>query len=179
MFALVDCNNSYASCQRVFNPAITHRPVIVLSSNDGCVIARSNEAMALGFNLGDPYFKVRPLIEKDGVADFSSNYTLHGDMSRRVMQTLEQFSPEVEIYSIDEAFLNVAGFLWMSWPTPIEPEPSPPVYFSNYKFWRRPRIFRRQKKNAARDEGLRYELYSGSLQYSAWSIRRARSCRVV
>ena len=86
------------------------RPVIVLSNNDGCVIARSNEAKALGFKMGDPYFKVRPLIERHGVAVFSSNYTLYGDMSSRVMQTLEQFAPEVEIYSIDEAFLNLAGF---------------------------------------------------------------------
>jgi DNA polymerase V len=109
-FALVDCNNFYASCERVFNPAIAHRPVIVLSNNDGCVIARSNEAKALGFKMGDPCFKVRPVIEKHGVAVFSSNYTLYGDMSQRVMQTLEQFSPEVEVYSIDEAFLNLAGF---------------------------------------------------------------------
>jgi DNA polymerase V len=110
MFALVDCNNFYASCERVFNPKIIHRPVVVLSNNDGCVIARSNEAKALGFKMGDPYFKVRPLIEKHGVAVFSSNYTLYGDMSSRVMQTLEQFAPELETYSIDEAFLNLAGF---------------------------------------------------------------------
>jgi DNA polymerase V len=109
MFALVDCNNFYASCERVFNPALINRPVIVLSNNDGCVIARSNEAKAIGFKMGDPYFKVRDLIERHGVAVFSSNYTLYGDMSRRVMQTLEQFAPEVEIYSIDEAFLNLAG----------------------------------------------------------------------
>src|SRR4051794_35297362 len=110
MFALVDCNNFYASCERVFNPKLVHRPVIVLSNNDGCVIARSNEAKALGFKMGDPYFKVRPLVERHGVAVFSSNYTLYGDMSSRVMQTLEQFAPDVEIYSIDEAFLNLAGF---------------------------------------------------------------------
>lgn len=110
MFALVDCNNFYASCERVFNPAIAHRPVIVLSNNDGCVIARSNEAKALGFKMGDPLFKVRPLIERHNVAVFSSNYTLYGDMSSRVMQTLQQFAPEVETYSIDEAFLNMVGF---------------------------------------------------------------------
>ena len=110
MFALVDCNNFYASCERLFNPAITNRPVVVLSNNDGCVIARSNEAKALGFRMGDPYFKVRPLIENHKVAVFSSNYTLYGDLSSRVMQTLEQFAPELEIYSIDEAFLNLAGF---------------------------------------------------------------------
>ena len=109
MFALVDCNNFYASCERVFNPKIAHRPVIVLSNNDGCVIARSNEAKALGFKMGDPFFKVRSLADRHGVAVFSSNFTLYGDMSRRVMQTLEEFAPEVEIYSIDEAFLNLAG----------------------------------------------------------------------
>ena len=110
MFALVDCNNFYASCERAFNPAIRRRPVIVLSNNDGCVIARSNEAKALGFNMGDPFFKMRPLVERHQVAVFSSNYTLYGDMSRRVMETLEQFAPEIETYSIDEAFLNLAGF---------------------------------------------------------------------
>lgn len=110
MFALVDCNNFYASCERVFNPAIRTRPVIVLSNNDGCVIARSNEAKALGFKMGDPFFQVKPLVERHRVAVFSSNYTLYGDMSSRVMQTLEQFTPQVEVYSIDEAFLNLAGF---------------------------------------------------------------------
>ena len=110
MFALVDCNNFYASCERVFDPTIARRPVIVLSNNDGCVIARSDEAKALGFKMGDPYFRVRPLADRHGVAVFSSNYALYGDMSRRVMQTLEQFAPEVEIYSIDEAFLDLAGF---------------------------------------------------------------------
>ena len=110
MYALVDCNNFYASCERVFNPPILHRPVIVLSNNDGCVIARTNEAKALGFKMGDPFFKVRDLAARHGVAVFSSNYTLYGDMSSRVMQTLERFAPEVEIYSIDEAFLNLAGF---------------------------------------------------------------------
>jgi DNA polymerase V len=109
MFALVDCNNFYASCERVFNPAIARRPVIVLSNNDGCVIARSNEAKALGFKMGDPFFQVRQLVERHRVAVFSSNYTLYGDMSSRVMDTLARFAPEVEIYSIDEAFLNLAG----------------------------------------------------------------------
>ena len=110
MFALVDCNNFYASCERLFDPRITRRPVIVLSNNDGCVIARSDEAKALGFKMGDPYFRVRPLADRHGVAVFSSNYALYGDMSRRVMLTLEQFAPEVEIYSIDEAFLDLSGF---------------------------------------------------------------------
>lgn len=109
MFALVDCNNFYASCERVFNARIAKKPVVVLSNNDGCIIARSNEAKAIGFKMGDPYFKVRELIEQHGVAVFSSNYALYGDMSRRVMETLEGFAPEVEIYSIDEAFLNLSG----------------------------------------------------------------------
>jgi DNA polymerase V len=101
LFALVDCNNFYASCERVFNPAIRRTPVVVLSNNDGCVIARSNEAKALGFKMGDPYFKVKPQIAKHGVAVFSSNYTLYGDMSRRVVQTLKRLAPTVEVYSND------------------------------------------------------------------------------
>jgi DNA polymerase V len=109
MFALVDCNNFYASCERVFNAKIIHRPVVVLSNNDGCIIARSNEAKALGFKMGDPLFKVRELIDRHSVVVFSSNYTLYGDMSSRVMQTLQGFVPEVEVYSIDEAFLNLSG----------------------------------------------------------------------
>lgn len=110
MFALVDCNNFYASCERVFNPSLNRRPVVVLSNNDGCVIARSNEAKALGFKMGDPYFQKRAEIERHGVSVFSSNYTLYGDMSHRVMQVLEGFAPEVEVYSIDESFLNLRGF---------------------------------------------------------------------
>ena len=110
MLALVDCNNFYASCERVFNPVIRTQPVVVLSNNDGCVIARSNEAKALGFKMGDPYFKVRPQLEKHGVAVFSSNYALYGDMSQRVVHTLEQLAPTVEVYSIDEAFLELTGF---------------------------------------------------------------------
>jgi DNA polymerase V len=108
MFAIVDCNNFYASCERVFNARLRDRPVVVLSNNDGCVIARSNEAKALGFKMGDPYFKIRELAEQHGVTVFSSNYTLYGDMSSRVMETLRPFSPEIEEYSIDEAFLNFA-----------------------------------------------------------------------
>ncbi len=112
MFALVDCNNFYASCERVFNPAIRHRPVIVLSNNDGCVIARSGEAKAIGFKMGDPYFKVRGLAARHGVAVFSSNYTLYDDMSRRVtVLAAGNTCPEAEIYSIDEAFLNLSGVL--------------------------------------------------------------------
>src|SRR5476651_618287 len=107
MFALVDCNNFYASCERVFQPKLKGKPVIVLSNNDGCVIARSNEAKALGIAMGEPFFKCREIIERHGVAVFSSNYTLYGDMSHRVMQTLQEFTSDVEIYSIDEAFADL------------------------------------------------------------------------
>ena len=107
--ALVDCNNFYASCERVFNPKLNGRPIVVLSNNDGVIIARSEEAKALGIKMGDPYFKVEQLLKQHNVAVFSSNYTLYGDLSARVMATLEKSSPEVEIYSIDEAFLNLAG----------------------------------------------------------------------
>lgn len=109
MLALVDCNNFYASCERVFDPSLRTRPIVVLSNNDGCIVARSQEAKALGLKMGDPYFKVKELLDKNKVAVFSSNYALYGDMSQRVMKTLQQFSPEVEIYSIDEAFLNLEG----------------------------------------------------------------------
>ena len=110
MFALVDCNNFYASCERVFQPQFKGRPLVVLSNNDGCVVARSNEAKKLGIGMGVPVFQVEPILEKHRVAVFSSNYTLYGDMSRRVMRTLSEFTPDIEIYSIDEAFLNLAGF---------------------------------------------------------------------
>ena len=110
MFALVDCNNFYASCERVFDPSLRTRPIVVLSNNDGCIVARSQEAKALGLKMGEPYFKVKEVLDRHKVAVFSSNYALYGDMSQRVMKTLQQFSPEVEIYSIDEAFLNLEGF---------------------------------------------------------------------
>ena len=104
MFALVDCNNFYASCERVFNPALRLRPVVVLSNNDGCIIARSEEAKALGIQMGTPEFKCRALLQSHDVAVFSSNYPLYGDMSSRVMMTLAALAPEIEVYSIDEAF---------------------------------------------------------------------------
>lgn len=109
IFALVDCNNFYASCERVFNPRLEGKPIVVLSNNDGCVVARSNEAKALGIAMGVPEFQVRPLLRAHQVQVFSSNYTLYGDMSQRVMETLEQFCPDLEIYSIDEAFLSLSG----------------------------------------------------------------------
>ena len=110
VFALVDCNNFYVSCERVFNPKLDGKPVIVLSNNDGIVVARSNEAKALGIAMGVPAFQTRSLIRAHDVQVFSSNYALYGDLSRRVMDTLAQFSPHVEVYSIDEAFLSLSGF---------------------------------------------------------------------
>lgn len=109
MFGLVDCNNFYASCERVFNPALNGRPVVVLSNNDGCVIARSNEAKELGIKMGVPAYQIKSLIDSHGIAVFSSNYTLYGDMSGRVMSILTELAPEIEVYSIDEAFLNLDG----------------------------------------------------------------------
>jgi len=106
MFAIVDCNNFYASCERAFRPELRGKPVAVLSNNDGCVIARSNEVKALGIEMGAPYHLNKQLFEKHNVHVFSSNYTLYGDMSRRVMQSLTHFTPEIEVYSIDEAFLH-------------------------------------------------------------------------
>ena len=109
MFALADCNNFFASCERVFRPDLQGKPVIVLSSNDGCAVARSNEAKALGIKMGDPFFKIKNLVEKHGVAVFSGNMALYGDMSQRVRWVLEEFAPAVEVYSIDEAFLDLRG----------------------------------------------------------------------
>ncbi len=109
VFALADCNNFYASCERVFDPSLANRPLVVLSNNDGCVVARSEEAKALGIGMGVTVMSVKDIIRKNGVAMLSSNYTLYGDMSRRVMEALSQFSPDVEIYSIDEAFLSFDG----------------------------------------------------------------------
>jgi DNA polymerase V len=109
IFALVDCNNFYASCERVFSPRLGARPVVVLSNNDGCIIARSPEAKALGLAVGDPYRLHRETLTRHDVEVFSSNYALYGGMSRRVMDTLAAQVPEIEIYSIDEAFLNLAG----------------------------------------------------------------------
>ncbi|MGB3514986.1 MAG: Y-family DNA polymerase [Elainellaceae cyanobacterium] len=107
--ALVDANNFYVSCERVFDPRLRDKPVVVLSNNDGCVVARSNEVKALGIPMGAPVFKLRSQIRDHNIQVYSSNYTLYGDLSRRVMQTLEQFTPEVEVYSIDEAFLGLSG----------------------------------------------------------------------
>lgn len=108
-FALVDCNNFYASCEKLFRPDLAHTPVVVLSNNDGCVVARSKEAKKLGIKMGVPQFQVRELMQKHGVLAFSSNYALYADMSQRVMSTLESLAPRVEVYSIDEAFLDLTG----------------------------------------------------------------------
>jgi DNA polymerase V len=110
MFALIDCNNFYASCERVFNPSLNGKPVVVLSNNDGCVIARSNEAKQLGVPMGAPAFEHKKLFEEKNINVFSSNYALYGDMSQRVMNVLATFSPDIEIYSIDEAFLEFKGY---------------------------------------------------------------------
>ena len=109
VFALVDCNNFYASCERVFNPRLDEKPVVVLSNNDGCIIARSNEAKALGIKMGEPLHQCQRLIVQHGVHVFSSNFSLYGDLSRRVMETLATFTPDMEIYSVDEAFLSLDG----------------------------------------------------------------------
>jgi DNA polymerase V len=109
MYALADCNNFFVSCERVFNPALNGRPVIVLSNNDGCAVSRSNEAKALGIGMGVPLFQVKDIVRKYKIAVLSSNYALYGDMSKRVHATLRQLAPAIEIYSIDEAFLDLRG----------------------------------------------------------------------
>ncbi len=110
MFALVDCNNFYASCERVFQPQLNNKPVAILSNNDGCVISRSDEAKALGLPMGAPAFKYEAFFKANNIYVFSSNYPLYGDMSSRVMNILAQFTPDIEVYSIDEAFLKFEGF---------------------------------------------------------------------
>ena len=109
VFALVDCNNFYASCEKLFRPDLAHTPVVVLSNNDGCVVARSKEAKALGIKMGIPIFKIQAQIKQHNIKVFSSNYSLYADMSDRVMRTLEDMAPRIEIYSIDEAFLDLTG----------------------------------------------------------------------
>ena len=109
VFGLVDCNNFFVSCERVFRPDLRGKPVVVLSNNDGCVIARSNESKALGIRMGEPFFKVRDVVARHGVAVFSSNFALYGDMSRRVMSLLSAYTPRLDIYSVDEAVLDLTG----------------------------------------------------------------------
>ena len=110
MYALIDCNNFYASCERVFNPSLNNKPIVVLSNNDGCVIARSNEAKALGIPMGAVAYQFKEEFTKYQIQVFSSNYALYGDMSNRVMSILGKYSSEIEVYSIDEAFLKFEGF---------------------------------------------------------------------
>ena len=108
--ALVDCNNFYASCERVFNPKLEGKPILVLSNNDGCVIARSNETKAMGIKMGTPYFEIKNFCKHHNIHVYSSNYTLYADMSSRVMQTLSSFATRQEVYSIDESFLDLSGY---------------------------------------------------------------------
>lgn len=110
VFALVDCNNFYASCEKLFNPALKERPVVVLSNNDGCVVARSAEVKALGIPMGVPWFKIQAEAKRHGIVAYSSNYALYADMSNRVVEILSSFSPKIEVYSIDESFLDLSGF---------------------------------------------------------------------
>ena len=109
MFALADCNNFFVSCERAFRPDLEGRPVIVLSRNDGCAIARSNEAKRIGIKMGDPLFKIRDLVEQHNIAIFSTNMSLYADFSRRVRAVLRESAPFIEVYSIDEAFLDMRG----------------------------------------------------------------------
>lgn len=109
VFALIDCNAFYCSCERVWRPDLARTPIVVLSNNDGCVISRTTEAKALGIKMGQPYFQIRDDLRRWGVAAFSSNYALYGDMSERVMCALESMVPRLEIYSIDEAFADLTG----------------------------------------------------------------------
>lgn len=107
MYAIVDCNSFYVSCERAFRPDLVRKPIIVLSNNDGCVVSRSDEAKALGIPMGTPAFKYKTVFKEQQVQVFSSNYSLYGDMSSRVMEVLRTFSSDVEVYSIDEAFLKL------------------------------------------------------------------------
>ena len=110
MYALIDCNNFYVSCERVFNPKLENKPVLVLSNNDGCVIARSNEAKSIGIKMGEPAFKIKDTIYKNNIITFSTNFALYGDMSDRVINTISSFSCDMENYSIDEVFIDLSTF---------------------------------------------------------------------
>ena len=107
-YALVDCNNFYVSCERLFRPDLRALPMVVLSNNDGCVVSRSNEAKALGIGMGEPFFKIRDLVQAHGVLAFSSNYALYGDVSARVVRVLRELAPRLEVYSIDKSKLYSA-----------------------------------------------------------------------
>ena len=107
MIGLLDCNNFYVSCERLFNPKLIGKPVVVLSNNDGCIISRSNEVKSLGIKMGEPLFKARKILEKNKVIILSSNYSIYGDISNRIMNIIKEDLPEVEVYSIDEAFFSL------------------------------------------------------------------------
>ncbi|MEP6605298.1 MAG: DNA polymerase V subunit UmuC, partial [Nitrosospira sp.] len=119
VFALVDVNNFYVSCERVFNPSLENRPVVVLSNNDGCCVARSAESREIGVKMGTPWFELKELAAKHNIVALSSNYTLYGDMSDRVTSILREYSPNIEVYSIDESFLSLNG-LGGLWPSATE-----------------------------------------------------------
>ena len=119
LFALVDCNNFFVSCERVFNPRLQQRPLVVLSNNDGCAVARSNEVKALGVKMGTPWFQMKDLSRRHGITALSSNFVLYGDMSDRVVAVLRDFSPDVEVYSIDESFVRLDGLARL-WASPTE-----------------------------------------------------------
>ena len=109
MKAIVDCNSFYAACERLFKPSLHGKPVVVLSNNDGCIVSRTDEAKALGIRMAGPYYQNKKEIEENNVAVFSSNYHLYGDMSRRVTETLRSLSPQIEVYSVDESFIDLSG----------------------------------------------------------------------
>lgn len=118
-FALVDCNNFYCSCERALNPKLDAVPMVVLSNNDGCAVARSNEVKALGVKMGTPWFQMKDLAKEHGIVAMSSNYTLYGDMSNRVVSILREYSPNIEVYSIDESFVLLNG-MQRIWRSPTE-----------------------------------------------------------
>ena len=115
MFALVDCNNFYASCERIFSPLLNSVPLVVLSNNDGCVVARSPEVKAMGVPMGVAWFKIEKFAQQAGIVALSSNYTLYADMSDRVVRILSEYAPDIEVYSIDESFLDLTGITDLTW----------------------------------------------------------------
>ena len=127
MYGLADCNNFFVSCERVFNPSLIGKPVVVLSNNDGCVISRSDEAKALGIKMGEPVFKIKDLAEKKGVISYSANFALYGDLSARIMNRLKSFAPSIEIYSIDEALLSGIGARCRKQTLPMAMNTAPPA----------------------------------------------------
>jgi DNA polymerase V len=191
--ALIDCNNFYVSCERVFDPKLEGLPVLVLSNNDGCAIARSNEVKALGVKMGEPAFTLRPLIKKHGIRVFSSNYVLYGDMSRRVYAALNQFSPDIECYSIDESFLSLDGFghfdltahaqemratvkQWTGIPTCVGIGPTKTLAkLANHAAKKRPAL---SGVCDMMDEGFRHRLMQDIAVDDVWGIGRATTAKL-